>query len=146
MKQFISLLLTLTLTFSVTAQDNDRKKEREKIEALKVAHITEELNLTQSEAQKFWPIYNDFEEKRQSLRKKKMTLISAVKTETISETDAKSLISKMINLEKEESVLKTTYLNNLQSIISNIKIIKLFESERSFKMKMIKEFKGRHKK
>ena len=141
MKQFISLLLTLTLTFSVTAQDNDRKKEREKIEALKVAHITEELNLTQ-----FWPIYNDFEEKRQSLRKKKMTLISAVKTETISETDAKSLISKMINLEKEESVLKTTYLNNLQSIISNIKIIKLFESERSFKMKMIKEFKGRHKK
>jgi Spy/CpxP family protein refolding chaperone len=146
MKHIITILLTLTLAFNVAAQNNDKKKDREKIEALKVAHITEELNLTQSEAQKFWPVYNDFEEKRQSLRKTKMNFINSVKTETMSEADAKSLVTKMMNLEKEESLLKTNYLSNLQNIISNKKIIKLFESERSFKVKMIKEFKGRHKK
>jgi hypothetical protein len=75
-----------------------------------------------------------------------MNFINSVKTETMSEADAKSLVTKMMNLEKEESLLKTNYLSNLQNIISNKKIIKLFESERSFKVKMIKEFKGRHKK
>jgi hypothetical protein len=32
----------------------------EKVEAIKVAYITKELNLTSSEAEKFWPVYNEY--------------------------------------------------------------------------------------
>ena len=36
------------------------RRTKEKIKALKVAHITNELDLTSKEAQQFWPIYNEF--------------------------------------------------------------------------------------
>ena len=37
------------------------KPDREKIKTLKVAFITDELDLSSSEAEKFWPIYNAHE-------------------------------------------------------------------------------------
>lgn len=57
------LLMVLFSTFSF-AQD---RSKREKIKTLKVAFITERLNLSTNEAQSFWPLYNDYEEKRESL-------------------------------------------------------------------------------
>ena len=53
----ITLIITLLLTMNVVAQSPEK---RERIKALKVAFITEKLELTESEAQKFWPIYNTF--------------------------------------------------------------------------------------
>ena len=41
----------------------------ERVQALKVAFITKALNLTSAEAEKFWPIYNEFQDKRDVVRK-----------------------------------------------------------------------------
>ena len=65
MKKII-LLLLLIGTFNATAQDF---KNRERIKALKVAFITERLELTSTEAQQFWPIYNTFEDNTNKLRR-----------------------------------------------------------------------------
>jgi len=62
MKRFI-LILTLFLAIGLQshAQDDD-KKEHGRLQALKIAYITKKLNLSPEEAQKFWPIYNQYEE------------------------------------------------------------------------------------
>lgn len=58
MKNFLlSIFFLLALAGNITAQ----KTSSEKIQSLKIAFITERLQLTSSEAQKFWPIYNDYE-------------------------------------------------------------------------------------
>ena len=61
----IVLVLLLILGFS-TAQAQD-DKERERIKSLKIAFITQELNLSNKVAQKFWPIYDKYEENRREL-------------------------------------------------------------------------------
>ena len=48
------------------------KEKKGKVKALKIAYITEELDLTTEEAQKFWPIYNAFDDKQSELRHEKM--------------------------------------------------------------------------
>ena len=54
--------LALLLSASVFGQkQNNSKPNREKIKAMKVGFITEKLDLTTAEAQKFWPVYNEFE-------------------------------------------------------------------------------------
>ena len=58
---FTIALLIATLSF---AQHGD------KIKAYKAAFITEALDLTAAEAQQFWPIYNEHEDKLMDLRKK----------------------------------------------------------------------------
>ena len=67
----ISKILSLLITFislNVIAQDGPIiRKKKEQIKALKVAFITNELELTSNEATKFWPLFNAFEEKQQEI-------------------------------------------------------------------------------
>ncbi|MEY4504357.1 MAG: hypothetical protein RL154_651 [Pseudomonadota bacterium] len=60
--------MMLLFSMQIFAQENieptpnvdDKAKLIQTIDALKVAYITKELNLTPDEAQKFWPVYNGF--------------------------------------------------------------------------------------
>jgi len=57
MKKFLFFLFFITVTLNVT---NAQPKRLERIEALKVAYMTQALKLTADEAQKFWPVYNSY--------------------------------------------------------------------------------------
>jgi len=51
------------LALTAIAQDNDnnnQKPDGSRLEALKIGYITKKLNLTPEEAQKFWPVYNQY--------------------------------------------------------------------------------------
>ena len=66
MKKILFIILILLSVQSFAQEDNaqppaenaDKAKIAQTIDALKVAYITKELNLSAEEAQKFWPIYN----------------------------------------------------------------------------------------
>ena len=53
----IFTLLFLICTLFVFAQDGERGG---RIESLKIAFLTKKLNLSPEEAQRFWPIYNNY--------------------------------------------------------------------------------------
>jgi hypothetical protein len=61
-KLLLIITLFLTVGTAVMAQDDDGgdKKNGGKVEALKIAYLTQKLNLSTEEAQKFWPIYNKY--------------------------------------------------------------------------------------
>ena len=67
MKQIL-LLLCLTVSSAVFAQPNDNNQRKEKIEALYVAFITRELQITPTESQKFWPLHNQYDTDLKSLK------------------------------------------------------------------------------
>ena len=54
----IPILFLLATTFSFA---QGHKEKQEKIKALKVAFITEKLEFTSDEAQKFWPIHTEYD-------------------------------------------------------------------------------------
>ena len=61
MKKYILILFVMIGSFSgLKAQDGDETRA-EKIQALKIAFITQKLQLTADEAQKFWPVYNQYD-------------------------------------------------------------------------------------
>ena len=68
MKRIISILILLAVMTSAWAQPQRGDKKhgdwREKVRAEQVAFITNELNLTEAEAQAFWPVYNDVQNTR----------------------------------------------------------------------------------
>ncbi len=53
-------LLILCLCISSAYICNAQVQDSDKIEAVRTAYITNQLNLTTGEAQKFWPIYNRY--------------------------------------------------------------------------------------
>ena len=71
MKMKLLLPLILFISAAAFAQDDAKKEKHEQIKALKVSFITTELSLTAEESEKFWPVYNAYEEKQRELRMKK---------------------------------------------------------------------------
>lgn len=135
-----TLILTLLISISAFAQ----KFDGEKIKALKIAHITEQMELTKEEAQKFWPIYNANEEAENKLREQTTKRRKEKRTEELTESEAKSLLLDMEKIEKQKIELHSKMLNELLAILPAKKIIKFYQAERSFRQKMFEEYKKRH--
>jgi hypothetical protein len=120
--------------------------KHEKIKALKVAHITEQLDLTAKEAQGFWPIYNASEEKMHALRKlEKTEIIGKIKQdfETLTDTEATLLLEKSLEIKEKELQTFRTLVNDLKGIIPTKKIILLRKAEEDFKRQLLKHFRNK---
>lgn len=135
------LLLIITLMFSITLQlvSQDRsEKAREKIEAKKVAYLSEKLNLTVEEAQVFWPVYNEYntELKKERRERRENNL------EIITDDQASKLIDKQINYQQRELDLKKRYNEKIKSTIGAKKTLMLWRYDRKFKEDMIRQVKG----
>ena len=139
MKTYLIAIL-LFVSFHSFSQDDDR---RERIKALKVAYLTEQLQLSKTEAQQFWPIYNAFEEQEQSFRKEKYSKRKDTDVEALSEQEAKKMIEDMISTENKKHELRETFIKDLQKILPSKKIIKLKIAEDEFNKKMFEEYKKR---
>ncbi|GAA0748262.1 MULTISPECIES: Spy/CpxP family protein refolding chaperone [Flavobacteriaceae] len=140
MKKLIVSLCFICLFATAFSQSHEEKKER--INALKIAFITEHLNLTESEAQKFWPIYNAYELEEDMLRELSREKKRKINND-ISEAEAKAILDDLIKLENEKHNLRTDFFDSLRKVISSKKILQLKTAEENFKRKMFEEFKKR---
>ncbi len=139
-------IFLLALLFATTVFYGQRKQEHKKIKALKIAFITEKLNLSSAEAETFWPIYNGYQEKKEALRQRGRTQIrSKIKeADVLSEKEAKVLLEKHIRFEEEEEALDKAFLKEVGKAISAKKTLLLLRSEGEFKRQLIKQY--HHKK
>ena len=147
MKTFFNYILLLVLfTTSVFSQPNQGK--RDKIKALKIAYISEELALTTQEAEKFWPIYNAFEDKQFELQHQKMrAYMSRIESnmEKLTEKEAAQLLAQIENTEDELFQLKKKYNQDLKIALSAQKIVKLHKTEEQFRKNLLRQFRNKQK-
>ena len=123
------------------------KEKKEQIKALKVAFLTTELDLTTSEAEKFWPLYNTFDDKQFELRHQKMkTLMKRMNDaglDKMTEKEASAFLAQMESNEEELFLLRKKFTANLKTIIPAIKIIKLRKSEEDFNRKLLQQYRDK---
>ena len=138
MKKILFIFLITTAT--IVAQDG----KHEKIKALKTAYITEQLALTSSEAEKFWPVYNSYDEKLHVLRKKeKSEIFQQLRDglDNLNDADANNLIDRSLSLESEELALRKQMIAELRNVISPKKIIILKKAEYDFKRELLDRYR-----
>lgn len=154
MKNYISILAFLILATGATAQehqgrkgDGKRKQKSERrgsrMEAQKIAYITEELELNAEEAQKFWPIYNEFQGEMKSLRAE--TKEKGRSDKDFTDADAEIFLNTIFEKEQKKLDLKKMYFKKMETAISKAKIAKLFTIENIFRDKVYKSIKRRMK-
>lgn len=136
----LATLLFLAATLSLSSQE---RQDWDKIKSLKIAFITERLNLTPKEAQSFWPIYNEHQSKRESLfREERFEIGSEIKNlDALSDTKADELLGRMQRLEEEKFKLEKSYIEKISKTISAKKTILLMRSEEDFKRQLIKQYR-----
>ena len=123
-----SLLLLFTFGMGNAAFGQDQEK-REKIKTLKIAFFTERLNLTPEEASVFWPLYNEHESAKETLRESQREQLSARfnNLDGISEAEAQQALQQYLSMEEKEEELDKAFYLKIAEEFSAVRTLKLFQ-------------------
>jgi len=145
MKKIVVGIITLCLLITLFASAQDGEAAREKIETAKIGFITNRLNLTSEQAPKFWPVYNEYNAKKQEIRKSLRQFRS--QSAASAATDEKLLadMKEMIDLRQKEVDLEKEYMSKFLKVIKPRQLAELYNTEQDFRkelLKMLQERKG----
>lgn len=144
MKQLsLSILFMALICNVVVSQDShkDRSKKHKRMKAKKIAYITDALELTPAESEKFWPVYNEFKKAHEALLDKRQPYD---KLSDVSEAEAKELLSKSILRDKKKIELKEKYNAKFLACISAKKLVLLPDVERKFRRDILSSIRDRY--
>jgi len=134
------ILLLIACNFSIFGQTD----VKEKLEARKIAFLSERLDLNPTEAQKFWPEYNayidEIEEVKKSMKR------NHNKEDVIDDSTAEKLLKNGVELEEKLLSIKKKYISTMKLSIGAKKTLTFFHFERKFKERLLKSVKDRRKK
>ncbi len=136
-KGLLGLIMFLTMSTDLIAQD--RREHYQRIEAIKVAFITKKLDLTTEEAQKFWPVYNNYQKELMGLMRKRRE--DRKKTDI----DSNDKINLDLSYESKMLELKKKYKKIYLKAIPAEKVLLLYHAEREFREHLIKQLNHRRR-
>lgn len=127
------LLLVSSIVFAQGKQQGDKRSE--KIEALRIAFLTERLELTPEEAEKFWPVYREFSEKQKAIRKSRNKDFKTI--DEMSEEEANQYANENREIERKENALRDEYYVKFRKILPAKKVVKLQEADKEFRRRLL---------
>lgn len=116
---------------------------REKLEAARIAIITERLSLNPEQAQQFWPVFNEFDEKRQSLRREMATARRDLQIGDLSEAEADKLLQDWKDHRMAEVRLEAEYLEKFRDILSAKQVLALISVEDELRRRLLRRLNER---
>lgn len=146
--KFAFLLISICSLGTVSkAQEAPKPTEEDmrKIKSAYIALVTERLELSPKQAEKFWPIYNEYVDKRQALKSRLDERRSQIDPKTASEEEKRSLIDLHLKLKEQEVDLERTYSDRMMRVISPEQLIKLRSAEEDFRRMLLERLQNRRK-
>lgn len=141
LSKLAAVLLAVLLAVPMRAGcGDDRNDWQEKMKAEKVSFLTSSLSLTTSEAEKFWPVYNNMEDVRKEgfvkMMKAYKALEEGIKADKPEKTIA-TLLDNYLAAIQESKDIEKKMMQAFSEIIPLKKIAKLFVAEEEFRRQQI---------
>ena len=137
MKNILIIILMLISTSLMAQQrrtserQQDRTFDKEKLESARIAFITNRLSLTPTQAEKFWPLFNQNMEKRSELMRE-MTRINRTDTKEISDSRATELINRKLEIQQNLLDIEKSFMKEITGVISPAQALQLGSVNRDF--------------
>jgi hypothetical protein len=111
----------------------------ERVQALKVAFITKQLDLTPAEAEKFWPVYNEYQDKREAVRKQLQADYKIIREQAdqLSPEELTRIADEEVALKAKDAELVSEMHEKLKKVLPPKKLAKLYVAEEDFKRKLV---------
>jgi len=117
----------------------------DKLNAYKIAFFTKRLNLTPQEAERFWPVYNELQDKKLLIQQQKRELNRDFNQNgaIMSDKELEDAGDKYIALEVREAALSQEYHARFKEVLSPAKVIRLYQVENLYKLQLLNELQDR---
>ncbi|MCL6524326.1 MAG: hypothetical protein K6T34_06655 [Thermoflavifilum sp.] len=149
MRRVIRASIMFTVFFNLAcvwskAQNNQAAVQR--IESLKIAYISHRLNLTPAEAEKFWPIYNQYEQELNALRRThRQQQLNAQHLAAASDAEVNEALNDELAYEQQLVDIRKKYRQQFEQVLPPRKVALLFVAEREFTNQLINQLKERQR-
>lgn len=139
------LTILFVALLSITAASAQRKSEEEikRIQDAKVAIITNRLNLTPEQSTGFWPVYNEYSQKRKEIHRAQRKIINDKKAEGQTDDQVLNNLKEVQELRQKELDLEKEYQNRFLKVITASQVIELYKAERTFNDMLIQRLKNK---
>jgi len=129
-------------------QNQDRRERNERgekanktpnglnrIKLIKTAYITKRLELTPAQSEKFWPLYNKYQEEMFEVQKQIRQNNSPL------QTNGKDQVLTELSLDEKKNNIKKFYANEFLKILPAEKVSLIYKSEKDFQDEIIKKMR-----
>ena len=130
------MLITLGFAIPGMAQDkstNNLEIMHEKLKADKKLIVAKYMELTESEAKKFWPVYEEYQKDLQKLNERLRSLLESYAAEyqsnSLTDDKAKKLLDEWIALDKDEASHRKTYAAKVLKVLPAKKAARYLQIE-----------------
>lgn len=133
MKKLMTLVPFLFLSILALAQrPQGQSYDKEKLEAARIAYITNRIDLSPEQAEKFWPIYNKFQEERNQILEQLSGINRSSMAQDLSDTKAKELIERKLKLQQQALDLEKNFYEDIIKVIQPVQALKMGNVNRDF--------------
>lgn len=138
----------LLAPLAASAQDDDGpmipEERKQEIKAQRAAFLTQRLDLSPEEAQKFWPVYNQYDKEIEAARKEQRDFRRGLKNDAdISESEANTAIDKELAARQKELDIRKKYAGEFKKTLGAVKTLELGRAEHDFNRELIKRVRDR---
>ena len=147
-QMFILLIFTMCLSVTLSGQrsnlsrNNPQRPNIERAKAVRVAMLTQRMSLSTEEAEKFWPVYNEYEKEQKKVREKFQPNKNIM---ALDDASVEKHLLGLLDMEEELVKMKKKYYQNFSKIIGYRKVAILAKSDREFYLAMIERLKNQPK-
>ncbi len=132
----IAMLVIIVSLTTLTSAGEDKPADnmeilRETVLANKKLVIAENMKLTSSEAEKFWPVYEDYQKELGKIANQKLELIEkyAKNYQTMTDELAIELLDKYMSIEAQRLALQSVFVPKFKKVLPSIKVTRYFQCE-----------------
>jgi hypothetical protein len=137
------IILIVPLLFFYQLSSGQGRDARQRIESARIALITERLGLTPEQAEKFWPIYNEYNNHRKGLVQEMQEARKNVDMQNLTEEQGQALMNLGMDIKERQLQLEKTYSQRLNQVISTRQILSLRKAEEDFRRMIIQRLEDR---
>ncbi|MFT6053388.1 MAG: hypothetical protein ACJAS3_000260 [Roseivirga sp.] len=142
MKKLLYIAFALSLSLTSIAQYGRSLQDREKIQAARIAFLTNRLDLSVEQAKVFWPIFTEYDSEKSALIKdygqKKREIFERTEKRNLSDTDAKNMLDMYLEQKQAELDLEKVYLVKFRSVLESRQIWKVITFDSDFRRSLMK--------
>ena len=126
---------------------NDMKILLDKIKADKKLLVANNMDLTESEAKAFWPVYEQYQKDLRAINLRIGKLIESYaadyRANTLTDEKAKKLIDEYVAIEKGEAAMKAYFVPKLNQVLPPKKVARYFQIENKIRAAISTSSRGK---
>lgn len=149
--KLLTLIILSTLIIpGLNAQDREERhrERREYYRSMKIAYFTEEMKFTPEEAEKFWPVYNEFDKKEHEIEMRQREGWRKLDEDgdDLTEKEAAELSELYVETLKQETEIQIDFHHKMLEILPVQKVMKIYITEVRFREHMLRRIRDEREK